>query len=406
LSSVIARRSIGELVKPVRRIDPSKDLIGRFRYVDLSAIDPGDRVLSRRTLLGVTEAPSRARQLLESDDVLFATVRPYQGKVAIVAAEDDGAVASTGFTVLRANNEIHPHYLLHALTSDDFLSQILPLQRGTSYPAVSDKDVFTCEIPVPPLEQQHEIVERIESALTKLDAALRKLNLAESKRESARIAILHKHFAPSRSRVARIQLSDVLEAQIGGAWGDLPGSGEFEVKVLRATEMDKLGRLNLSSAVDRSVTMSQYVSRELLPGDLVMEKSGGGPNQPVGRVGLYNGPTGGYITSNFMLKMRPNSAVVDPNYLWLQLMYTHLSGGTIALQSSSTNIRNVTVSEYLNLELFVPPMEKQRTISLELTESMRAIDATAQQLATIKKFIETERRAILQTAFSAEREDK
>lgn len=322
-------------------------------------------------------------------------------------AEWHGAPAALNQRVCRLipNAErVLPKFLLFHLQG--WLDAIGEHTSSTTVKHLSSKTIQQIPFPLPSIEQQHEIVERIESALARLDSALGKLNLAEGKRENVRLALLHKHFGRSKTERDSLKLSDVLETQIGGAWGDLPGSGEFEVKVLRATEMDKLGRLNLTSAVDRSVTMSQYVSRELIPGDLVMEKSGGGPNQPVGRVGLYNGPAGGYITSNFMLKMRPNSELIDPNFLWLQLMYTHLSGGTIAIQSSSTNIRNVTVSEYLNLEIFVPSLEKQRSIALELTDSMGTIDAAALQLVTIRKFIDSERRAILQAAFSPKGEDK
>jgi type I restriction enzyme S subunit len=389
---------LGDATAPRKeKVDPKNSDLTKFVGLEHIESNTG-RLVDFANLATVRSSANR----VYAGDVIYSRLRPYLNKVH--HAEDEFA-GSAEFIVFPPTEGLSQKYLQYVLMSPSFLKFAAILDTGDR-PRVNWGGIRNYEFPLPQIHEQEEIVERTELALAKLDAALASINRAENLREIARMAILHTHFAPSLSGRDSLELSEVLEAQIGGAWGELPGSGEIEVKVLRATEMDKMGRLNLASAVDRSVTMAQYVSRELVPGDLVMEKSGGGPNQPVGRVGIYEGPTGGYITSNFMLKMRPNSALVDPNFLWLQLMYTHISGGTIAIQSSSTNIRNVTVSEYLNLELYVPSLEKQRSITREVNESMQVIDATAQQLATIKKFIETERRAILQAAFRAKGEEK
>src|SRR5712691_2479222 len=70
-------------------------------YIDIGSID---RALKR---VGPTEkvtganAPTRARQWVKPGDVLVSLTRPNLNAVAVVTPELDGAVASTGFDVLR-----------------------------------------------------------------------------------------------------------------------------------------------------------------------------------------------------------------------------------------------------------------------------------------------------------------
>lgn len=47
--------------------------------------------------------------------------------------------------------------------SNEFYEYIEPLQAGATYPAVTDKDVRSFEIPVPPLPEQADIVSRLDA---------------------------------------------------------------------------------------------------------------------------------------------------------------------------------------------------------------------------------------------------
>lgn len=70
----------------------------------------------------------------------------------------DGEIASTGYCVLRANGEkVEPRFLYDCLITDWFIDAIGKLERGASYPAVRDSDVFNAKIPLPPLPEQRKI---------------------------------------------------------------------------------------------------------------------------------------------------------------------------------------------------------------------------------------------------------
>ena len=140
---------LGDVSRHPGRIDPARQMTGSFRYIDLSAIEEGK--VAQPQNLSVADAPSRARQPIQSDDTLLSCVRVYLRNNAIVPNELDGSVASTAFCVLRPSEAIEPHYLFWFVHSRKFTEILIPLQRGNSPPAVLDDDVRDQLVPVPPL---------------------------------------------------------------------------------------------------------------------------------------------------------------------------------------------------------------------------------------------------------------
>lgn len=171
-----------------------------------------------------------------------------------------------------------------------------------------------------------------------------------------------------------VALEDLLDTYIGGLWGEEPGRSEVDVKVMRITELGANGESDLSTSATRSLTLKQVASRKLLEGDLVLEKSGGGPKTPVGRVALIGSLTQEVICSNFMLLMRPNKSQVLSKYLHHYLTYLHVTGQTIPLQSSSTNIRNISTPDYMQIRVPLPPLDEQRRIVETLDDYLSRLD--------------------------------
>ncbi len=155
---------------PVGVIDPTLVPEGLFDYIDIGCVDSGAaKVTAARKVRGA-DAPSRARTAVRAGDILFSTVRPYLRAIAQVPSLAN-PVASTGFCVLRAAPGIDRRFLLHWVRSPAFIEQLLPLQRGSSYPAVRDADVLGLPIPVAPTVEQVRIGEALDSLLASLAEA-------------------------------------------------------------------------------------------------------------------------------------------------------------------------------------------------------------------------------------------
>ncbi len=206
--------ALADCILPVPGLDPADRPDDEFTYCDISAINnETGKVVSPKLLRG-EDTPSRARQSVRAGDVLFSTVRP--GLRAIAQVPDvTNPVASTGFCVLRAAQGIDGAYLFHLLRSDKFLQQVLPLQRGVSYPAVRDADVVSQPVLMPPAAEQTRIVFKLEELLSELDAGMAELKAAQKKLKQYRQTLLKAAVDGSLTAAWRAQAENAAPAETG-----------------------------------------------------------------------------------------------------------------------------------------------------------------------------------------------
>lgn len=180
-----------------------------------------------------------------------------------------------------------------------------------------------------------------------------------------------------------ISLGELIVHRIGGEWGE-EGSGEglVPVRVVRGTEFRDWERDKGRTAALRWILATRLASRELRPGDIVIEISGGGPEQPVGRTFLIDEeamaqePPLPLICGNFCRLLRIHSAL-DPAFVNLALRENYLRGDVWHFQNQTTNLRNLQLDEYLEgTYLRVPPLTEQRRI-VAVAEALLAEAAAA-----------------------------
>lgn len=186
--------TVADVVMPVSKNDPKNDPDKVIRYIDISSIDNQTNKISSPQTLNLSEAPSRARQLVKAGDVLFSLVRPYLRKIAAVGQPYDGEVASTGFAVLRPATGIEPKYLFFKSISRDFVAALTEDQYGVSYPAVKEEQVTSRPFELPPLNEQRRIVDKIEQLFDLLDKGEESLQAARAKAGLYRQSLLKHAF--------------------------------------------------------------------------------------------------------------------------------------------------------------------------------------------------------------------
>lgn len=146
------------------------------------------------------------------------------------------------------------------------------------------------------------------------------------------------------------------------------------VGVIRNTNFTKDCELDDSNIVYLDVEKSQFAKRKLQYGDIILEKSGGGPKQPVGRVVIFDKHKGDFSFSNFtsMMRVKDNSQI-DFHYLHKYLFHAYISGTTEKMQSHSTGIRNLKFDDYKQIPVPVPPLREQQRIVSVLDEALASI---------------------------------
>jgi len=157
---------VGDITAPVEKVLPQNKYSDQFIYLDISSIDNMKHSIVEPKRYSKSEAPSRARQLVQTNDILFSTVRTYLENVAMVPEIYDGQIASTGFSVLRPGAMVVPKFMFYYILTNSFLEPLNELQRGTSYPAVRDGDVRIQPFPLPPLGEQEAITSQLEQRLS------------------------------------------------------------------------------------------------------------------------------------------------------------------------------------------------------------------------------------------------
>lgn len=134
------------------------------KYIDLSSVDRDLHCIMETQNINSDSAPSRAQQIVQTDDILLGTTRPMLKRYCMIPETYDNEICSTGFCVLRANTEIVlPKWIYHNIATTDFFAYVEQNQKGASYPAISDASVKAFSLPVPPLEVQREIVHILDS---------------------------------------------------------------------------------------------------------------------------------------------------------------------------------------------------------------------------------------------------
>jgi type I restriction enzyme S subunit len=161
------------------------------------------------------------------------------------------------------------------------------------------------------------------------------------------------------------------------------------VGVIRNTNFTKEGALDDSDIAYLDVEVKKFEKRRLQFGDIILEKSGGGPKQPVGRVALFDKDDGLFSFSNFTSAIRvKNPNELDFRFLHKHLFWKYLSGVTEGMQSHSTGIRNLDGNSYKAIQIAIPPLPEQHRIVAILDE---AFDGIATAKANAEKNLQNAR---------------
>lgn len=145
----------------------------KFSYIDIGSIDNVHQKLNQNeNIVEAKDAPSRARKIVKYGDIIYSTVRPYLHNMCIIDKEFCfKPIASTGFAVMSCLGKLYNRYLFFYLMSPTFdnYANASENARGATYPAINDDRLYRAIVPVPPFEEQHRIVAKIEEILPYID---------------------------------------------------------------------------------------------------------------------------------------------------------------------------------------------------------------------------------------------
>ena len=206
-------------------------------------------------------------------------------------------------------------------------------------------------------------------------------------------------------------MNSIFDYYIGGGWGNDEKSDDFpiEASVIRGADFPGVWRYDISSCPKRYHKVSNYKSRQLMDGDIIMEISGGTSEQPVGRSVLVTQDMidrfedGRVICASFCKLIRLKKEEVSPYYFyyWMRYLYDTRIIGRFQLQS--TGIINFKFEAFLRKGLvMLPPMETMKKFESQIIPIIKQIN----KLATQNENLAKQRDALLPRLMSGKLEVK
>ena len=158
-------------------------------------------------------------------------------------------------------------------------------------------------------------------------------------------------------------MGDVFEDYIGGGWGNDEGTEEFPISasVIRGADFPNVWQYNVSSCPKRFHKSSNYKSRQLQDGDIVMEISGGTSEQPVGRTVLVTQDLidrfegGRVICASFCKMIRLKKEKISPYFFYYWMHYLYDTRIIDRYQLQSTGIINFKFEPFLKKGIVMLP---------------------------------------------------
>lgn len=392
--------SVGQLVARSTELWDKEDgrFADEFPYIEISAVglQTNEYAITR---VPVKDAPSRARQVVRSGDIMVSLTRPHRGAIAVVRENDDGAIASTGFAVLRTirRKDIDKDFLYYSLVSGFALDQLLMRSSGGSYPAITEDELDRVLIPIPPLSKQRALVSAMDAArtarrakqaeahalLSEIDAfILKSLEVSLPPRNYPKIFAVRQEdvkrhtlgvsfyapelqsflraFTTSRYPIRQLQEEVLLNPPIdtNALEADTPVSFVPMDAVAESAE----GTVHLQTRLFAEVQQGYTIFAE---GDLLWAKIT--PCMENGKSCIANGLENGvgFGSTEFHV-LRPASNRVDTEYLHAFLSLVPLRRAARFAFSGSAGHQRVPESFIAGLPFPVPPIAKQKAISAEV----------------------------------------
>lgn len=319
----------------------------RFCYIGLEHIEPGTFEISQ---WGADAAPVGEKLIMRKGDILFGKRRAYQRKVAI--APFDGIFSAHGMVLRPKEEVICKEYFPFFLSSDQFMDTAIRISVGGLSPTINWKDLQQQEFDLPSLKEQRRLADKLWAAY-ELKEAYKKMIAATDEMVKAQFIEMFEG-----QNYATKPLAQLISKSFPGEWGleDKTGNG---IKVIRTTNITNDGTLDLTETVTRNISDTKLQKKLLKKGDILLERSGGTKDNPVGRVAYFN-ENDTYVANNFTQTLR-SIGDIESYYLFHFLFYYYKMNKMKirSMGNQTTGIQNLNMDDYMQIAIPVPPREHQ-----------------------------------------------
>jgi type I restriction enzyme, S subunit len=362
-------KKLGEVLQKTTTVNPFQTPDAEFDYIDVSSVSNATFQIESIQRLKGKDAPSRARKLVRTNDILFATIRPTLQRIAVVPEHLDKQVCSTGYFVLRPTPEIDHRFVFYFLFTEDFTGQMQTLQKGASYPAVTDGDVKAQEILVPPLPEQQRIVgildEAFEGIATAKANAEENLQNARALFQSTYVALVAESDGWLRTTVADVALPQKGSIRTG-PFGSQLLHGEFLDEGVAVLGIDNAVNNEFRWGKVRCITAAKFreLSRyQVKPGDVLITIMG-----TCGRCAIVPDDIPTAINTKHLCCITLNPNKCAPGFLHAYFLHHPIAQQFLVKRAKGSIMAGLNMGIIKELPILLPTLLEQKAIVKTLNE--------------------------------------
>ena len=362
---------------------------------------------------------------LQENDILFARSGATTGKCFIYKTKYGKAIFAGYLIRFKIDPvKLNPEFLFYYTQTNYYKEWVNSIQRPVGQPNINSKEFCELKIPVfyneqgENLEIQNKIVKIMqqgyENKLKKEQEAEEILNSTEKfilekleilppdikdKRvytvkakdiKNKRLDVygyqpvprtIIKAIKQSKYEKTIAPLNSLILENFAGDWGedierDLNDNYSI-CNVIRNKNFNNVYNIDYEDIAQRKILNTKKEKILLKKGDILIEKSGGSPQQPVGRVAYIDNDITNYTFSNFLQCIRISTELCDPEYLFIYLRTIYKLNYMKYIQSQTTGIINLLMDDFLNIPII---LLKDKDAQREIVDKYNEMQNKAKQL--------------------------
>ena len=384
-----------------------QDPNGDIRLIQLADIGDGCFIDKSNRFLTKAKSEQLRCTYLKKGDILVARMPDPLGRATIFPLDgDERYVTVVDVAVIRPGNEYvlskYCCYMINALTTRNTIAR---LQSGTTRKRIARTKLETITIPLPPLAEQHRIVDKIDALFSKLDKGVEMLQTIQQQLRTYRQAVLKWAFEGKLTGNTIEKYGRLQDLCFFITKGTTPHKAE-----MTANNGDvpfiKVYNLTFSGALDFTIdptyvsceTHSGFLARsKVIPGDVLMNIVG----PPLGKVSIAPDTYEEFNINQAIARFRCNEMLNNKF-----LAYFLLFSGTIETVSKKSKATagqfNLTLEICRDIEIPLLDVDKQRTIATAIESRLSVCDKLESLIDENFAKAEALRQSILKKAFAGQ----
>lgn len=363
-----------------------------FRYVDIGSVTLQNGIEHYQGF-SFEDAPSRARRIVRTGDVIVSTVRTYLKAVASIQDEKD-VIASTGFAVIRPK-EVDSRFLAYSLANHYFVETVSSRSVGVSYPAINASEMVDIKNVLPPNDVQKCIADYLDRKTAAVDTAISDKEKLIQLLEEQRTSIICSAVTKGIDATTKMKDSGVeWLGEIPAHWQVVPAKALFsQSKETRQDDDIQLTASQKYGIISQEDYMALQSTKIVLADKGLDDWKHVEPNDFIISLRSFQGGleisyVPGCITWHYIV-LKPKDGVEPEYFKWLFKSPRYIQ----ALQRTANFIRDgqdLRFSNFVQVPLPLIPKDEQKKIAEYLNRKTARIDSiisdVTEQIEKLKEY--------------------